>query len=862
MRNHRAKRLVIFAAYNPNGIISDYVIYYLNALRKVTDKIIFIADNDLNDSEKEKLLGVVYKVIAKRHESYDFGSYKIGYFWALEHNILKDVDELIFVNDSCYGPIFPLEEVFDKMSERQCDFWGLIDSNEDRHHLLSFFMSFKKNVFSSITFNNFVSSFHRQSSFWDYVCIYERRFTYILEKNGFKSATYIQVSDEERCAFAMRSGNGNLTLFPVSLFNYRMPLVKIKALNGVFGNNLCESPNLLLEKIKETNTTLYNIIKKDLLNRGVKDEDKWLNAKEVIGNAKIISFDIFDTLLSRPFIRPTDLFQYLESLSGKSGFSKNRVDAERRARRLHKDKADITLEQIYQEISPKFKSLKEDELRLERSLLFPKLDAKSIYEEAVRQGKTIIAVSDMYLPKEFLENVLKEKGYTKISKVFVSNEENCCKSDGRLFERVLEVLKVKPEEIVHIGDNYEADKIAPENLGVRAYHRFSEVQTMYENPAMVKYSLFEKENQNIVSSALISMYAHHYAKKINSNPFTEFGYYLGGPFAVGYCQYIHKIAKERGNDTILFVSRDGYALHKIYQKLYPNGIPSYYIYASRKLVLRNSINYENTSYVKNVHNLYLKERFGDTSMINKNLEVYKEDMKRWAAINSLSYSNYIDSLNIKGKKIMTVDMTTKEYTSLTMLRRVFGNRIDCGMFSITYGEPYDFLFFSYSKSTWEIDDIPSLILQEELITAPEYSVVGISNGEWNYASYNPTENYRIEKYKDILKGIEEFSDDFIGMFSETNICFTYELWHKLYTSYIKFSNWGDHEILKRIYHDDLNQEEYDNLYDCCIQKKRVNQNSDNWYAKSEKRLKDIRKLAVVLIVETVLIVVLLILLAL
>lgn len=252
----------------------------------------------------------------------------------------------------------------------------------------------------------------------DYVCTYERRFTYILENKGFKSATYIQVNDEERCAYAMRSGNGNLTLFPVSLFKYRMPLVKIKALNGIFGNNLCESPNLLLEKIKEANITLYNIIKNDLLNRGVKVEDKWLNAKEVIGSARIISFDIFDTLLSRPFVRPIDLFQYLEFLSGKRGFFKNRVDAEKRARRVHKDKADITLEQIYQEISGKYKSLKEDELRLERSLLFPKIDAKNIYEEAVRQGKTIIAVSDMYLPEEFLDKVLKEKGYTKIFKIF------------------------------------------------------------------------------------------------------------------------------------------------------------------------------------------------------------------------------------------------------------------------------------------------------------------------------------------------------------------------------------------------------------------------------------------------------------
>ena len=156
----------------------------------------------------------------------------------------------------------------------------------------------------------------------------------------------------------------------------------------------------------------------------------------------------------------------------------------------------------------------------------------------------IIAVSDMYLPQAFLEEVLKEKGYTEISRVFVSNEENCCKGDGRLFQKVLEELNIGRGDIVHIGDNRVADKEAPEALGIRACHRVSDVERMLLNPAMAKYKLFVEGNPCLASSVLAGLYARRHANDVLSSPFTELGYYLGGPLAVGYCQYIHKVAKE------------------------------------------------------------------------------------------------------------------------------------------------------------------------------------------------------------------------------------------------------------------------------------------------------------------------------
>ena len=92
----RNKRIAVFASYSEDNRIADYVIYYLKALRKVVDGIIFVSDNEMEKGETDKLSGIVSKAICHRHGMYDFGSYRIGYFWALEHGLLDDATETDF----------------------------------------------------------------------------------------------------------------------------------------------------------------------------------------------------------------------------------------------------------------------------------------------------------------------------------------------------------------------------------------------------------------------------------------------------------------------------------------------------------------------------------------------------------------------------------------------------------------------------------------------------------------------------------------------------------------------------------------------------------------------------------------------
>lgn len=106
--------------------------------------------------------------------------------------------------------------------------------------------------------------------------------------------------------------------------------------------------------------------------------------KDLIDNYKIISFDIFDTLLKRNTIKPIDIFELVEkkyNLKNKNKiceFKKNRIEAEFIARR-NSDKEDILLEDIYKEINlddSAALSLMEIELNIEEEFLMQNIEMK------------------------------------------------------------------------------------------------------------------------------------------------------------------------------------------------------------------------------------------------------------------------------------------------------------------------------------------------------------------------------------------------------------------------------------------------------------------------------------------------------
>ena len=152
MTDKKLRRLCLFAGFDKRGEIADYVIYYLKALSQIAD-VYYWGDFKTSSSEKAKIKPYCKEVYCVKHGKYDFGSWqelieKIG------REKIETYDELVLANDSCYGPLFELKDLFSNMDGRECDFWGLSSAYRSHIHLQSYFLVLKQSVIRSDVFYN------------------------------------------------------------------------------------------------------------------------------------------------------------------------------------------------------------------------------------------------------------------------------------------------------------------------------------------------------------------------------------------------------------------------------------------------------------------------------------------------------------------------------------------------------------------------------------------------------------------------------------------------------------------------------------------------------------------------------------
>ena len=177
------KRLFLFAFFDPQGIVGEAALRYLEALHAFGD-IVLAADCALQAGEEDKLAPLVVSYTASRHGEYDFGSYKRAY----QQADLSGYDVVYLVNDSVVGPLQPLEPYLQGMEALGTDALGLaLSPSRHGRHLQSWFIGLKPSVFRASWFSEFLAGVEAVGRKED-VCIrYENGLARLLEVH---SATY------------------------------------------------------------------------------------------------------------------------------------------------------------------------------------------------------------------------------------------------------------------------------------------------------------------------------------------------------------------------------------------------------------------------------------------------------------------------------------------------------------------------------------------------------------------------------------------------------------------------------------------------------------------------------------------------
>lgn len=819
------RRCTIFASYSYDGTIPDYTVYFLKELKKISQFIVFVADNDLkNESELHKIDTLVNVAFFGRHRGYDFNSQKKGYNYILEKDFAKDFHDFLFVNDSCYGPMYDLSSVYEKMKPKNVDFWGLCDSTDDVYHLQSFFINCNSKVFFSKELNSFFSSLPKKMDFQTAVDKGEKPFTKMLSKSFTSGCFLPRFATGNTKSYI--GGNRNPTVWPVSLLKSGFPLIKVKALIGVYEKQLNESFSDTMLYIYKNNKPLYEIIINDLKRRFGNVPKEYYFSKNgedltfvLNENISVVSFDIFDTLLIRPFTNPTDLFLLIEKDQNLDGFYIERINAEKRAREISKFQ-EITIDEIYENINPKFSHVKEIELDYEKRLLRRNPAIEKIYAQVCNTNKKIIAISDMYLGKDFLREVLIKNRFENISEIFVSSDCRKTKNSRDIYKFAISNTppKFHTQQLLHIGDNEESDERIPLSMGINAF-QIDKVIDRFIIPGNAKWVNWYYANKSLGKSIHFSLIAKHlfYEKEFNIPYWEMMGYRLGLGI-VSYLNYVLKGCQKNNIDRLFFVARDGWILKELYEKFFMKlyGIPCSYVYLTRIIGLKATLDFnEEPVYLKKL----LKEASKEIKGLNvhddyksnlKEFKIHEDSIKSWSAPKKTEFEKHLKLQAKDSKNIAVVDTTTGNFSSLRFAKSVLGSRIKTAFFTGTSFEKPEYAYATFSNRLLSIEDKWHVMLMEEIFSSPFPSAISLENG--NPVFDQEEDSSRSNLFLQLAKGIEDYVRDLIDLFGTNinSICITFEDFLDMLKWYKRNINPIDLEELSHIKHKDLmRDEEYD-----------------------------------------------------
>ena len=125
-------------------------------------------------------------LVAVRHnEGYDFGSWKaaLQLCWPW----IEAAPRLILTNDSCYGPIVPLDELFERLGRSQADVVGLTESTLMRPHLQSFFIAYSRRLVRTPIFRAFWDNLGVWADKRQIVRAYEVGWSSLLQQLGYST---------------------------------------------------------------------------------------------------------------------------------------------------------------------------------------------------------------------------------------------------------------------------------------------------------------------------------------------------------------------------------------------------------------------------------------------------------------------------------------------------------------------------------------------------------------------------------------------------------------------------------------------------------------------------------------------------
>lgn len=556
-----------------------------------------------------------------------------------------------------------------------------------------------------------------------------------------------------------------------------------------------------------------------------------------VEKAEVISFDFFDTLFMRCVCNPQDVFRLLE-MQHDFPFVEVRDKAKKYLRENY------SLDELYSQMSSmgnishgKLEQIKCGEIAFEQSLLVPRKKMICCLKDLLRQGREIYIISDMYLPKEFYLDMLKQQGILLSSEnILLSNELDTCKMDGSIWEYYLKNI-VNNRQAVHVGDNEEADVIQPQKYGLEAYRTPGAWDMLLTSSLSAIVSAIGNKYSTTVMGCIL--------KELFNNPYylegvdgrivikttREMGYCVFGPVILTFLLWIIRECEGDGIERLVFMSRDGYFLKEDFDflcELTGRRIDNCYLGISRQLAMISAIETKEDlfEFARMPYTGSIKELFEDRFDIynieeseGKSLEQYIEEhlpeIEENIAKVKMNYKKYIESFELNNS-CAVVDIgyygNNQKYlnklTNLRMKGYYFNANLSDKNQNI-YDQKMTACFQKEEDATGENSHVlKSQIYLESFLTAPYGMVKAVSaDGKWICADGKGNQRFFKDKIE-INSGVKQFIADYIDKFGifdiEPDVDFVDRYYGKCFDGTMEFADavksgfYNDNAMMNRI----------------------------------------------------------------
>lgn len=517
--------------------------------------------------------------------------------------------------------------------------------------------------------------------------------------------------------------------------------------------------------------------------------------EELIAQYDAISFDLFDTLIMRKTLEPTDVFDIVEDRARQKGTALPQFKVWRREAELQA--GCVSIYKIYDILGEMLglteeqkKLILEIELSCEKDVLVPRKEMVELVGFAKSLGKKVSIISDMYLDAEILNRLLEGMHIRQYDKIYVSCDYGVSKGNG-LFEIYLK--DVQGMRCLHIGDNMIADVQEPLKYGIASYG----IKSAYD---MIKISNFryilswvnncnEKNLLGLLISDLFNSPFALYGSAgiVHIENLKILGKAFTAPLSVIYIlNLISWLQKNPGYKKIIFSARDGFLFKKLYdlvrrkyerEKNLPESV---YLLTSRKLCFRAVMgkNFEvlAKSICGKMPEKVLIDILGipedkvcqyDKNRYTDEMSYYMEHMDIIREKSEVTRERYM--LYLKNRKLELSDKylfceLVSQGTVQFALNQIFQEPLD-GFYvcKCVTDNPYPVNIESIYQNSDKHDILMDKhYLLERIFTSPEPSVEDMNENDIPEFSMEIREKEDIERILSIQQGIEDFFEDYYG----------------------------------------------------------------------------------------------------